>query len=91
MNIREVEDTARYFANKASTAASHDYSKGFMMIKSSVDRINNPMIRMLIRTMALESKDWYARMSSKLGFVYKHSGMLKVYLTRKGLEQRLAG
>ncbi len=88
MNIREVEDTARYFANKAS-AASHDHGKGFMMIKSSVDRINNPMIRMLIRTMALESKDWYARMSSKLGFVYKHSGLLEVYLTRKGLEHRL--
>lgn len=91
MNIREVEDTARYFANKASTAASHDYSKGFMIIKSSIDRINDPMmmIRMLIRTMALESKDWYARMSSKLGFVYKHSGLLEVYLTRKDLEHRL--
>ncbi|MFN4337285.1 MAG: NAD(P)/FAD-dependent oxidoreductase [Candidatus Nitrosocaldus sp.] len=94
MNVREVEDTARYLASKASTTSLND-SKGFMTIKSYTnaytdrDRFNDPSIRMLIRTMALESKEWYARMSSDLGFVYKHSGLLEVYLTRDGLEHRL--
>lgn len=80
MNAREVEDVARYLASLTG---------GLPRLHTGMGVINDPKVRMLIRTMALESRDWYARMSSILGFAYRHSGMLEVYLTREGLEQRL--
>ncbi|MEM1959385.1 MAG: FAD-dependent oxidoreductase [Candidatus Nitrosocaldus sp.] len=82
MNAREAEETARYLASIGSTSAAR-YVEAKM--SSEYTRIGMP----IIRSMALEGRDWYARMSSILGFVYRHAGMLEVYLTRDELERRV--
>ncbi|MEM4146026.1 MAG: FAD-dependent oxidoreductase [Candidatus Nitrosocaldus sp.] len=98
MNVREFRAVAAYLASSTTTTATtpnalSSNSSGpidvSMDAKDSQESMRMRERMMLIRNMALESREWYARMSSNLGFEYKHLGLLEVYLSREGLEHRL--
>ncbi|MCS7141234.1 MAG: FAD-binding oxidoreductase [Candidatus Nitrosocaldus sp.] len=88
IDAREVEDVARWLARGAGSEVSIARSIS-RSIHTSMMEADGTRMGMLIRSMALESRDWYARMSGSLGFVYRQLGLIEVYLSRDGLEHRL--
>lgn len=87
ISAKEAGDVAHYLARDTGMSDMLEYLESTRTATSSI--ADRPEIRMLIRQMAIEGREWYARMSSILGFVYRGSGLLEVYLTREGLERRV--